>query len=74
MNSTLEKQIRGDLKLMLEECTEAQQNMFKRMYAEKGNIEIDINKVVDDMDSAKLDHAYTQTERTLNNNQNKKDV
>ena len=68
MNTTIEQSIKEDIKQMLKECTEGQQEMFKRMYAKKGNIELSIDEVVDNMDSAKLDHAYTQTERSYTKN------
>ena len=68
MNSNIEQSIRNDIKIMLQSCTEGQQEMFKRMYAKNGNIELPISEVVDNMDSAKLDHAYTQTERSYNKN------
>ena len=38
--------------------------MFKRMYA-KGNLDMNINDVVDNMPEEKLDWAMQQVERTL---------
>lgn len=67
MNKTIETQTRKYLKELLEQCTEGQQLMFKRMYSHK-DLEKDINQVVDDMPESKLDHAVTQCERSVEKN------
>ena len=64
MNEKLIKFARDDLKKGLAQCTEAQQLMFKRMYA-GGNLELSINDVVDQMSVDKLDWAMEQVDRTL---------
>ncbi len=73
MHKTLEKFARNSLKEGIEKCTDAQQHMFKRMYAH-GNLDMDINDVVDSMEEDKLECAIDQVERTLakkgNNNGN----
>jgi hypothetical protein len=53
-----------NLKDMLNDCTEAQQLIFKRMYSHN-NLELSINEVVDKMDKSKIDHATYQVENTL---------
>lgn len=64
MHKKLEKFARDELKVGLAQCTDAQQHMFKRMYAH-GNLEMDINDVVDSMEEDKLECAMGQVERTL---------
>ena len=66
MNKTLEESNRKILKDLLSQCTKPQQGMFKRMYSHE-NLELPIDKVVDNMDSSKLDLATTQVENTLRN-------
>ena len=65
MNIELERYAKNSLKTGLSRCSESQQHLFKRMYA-KGNMELDINQVVDNMDTGKLDSAMGQVQRTLN--------
>lgn len=67
MNKTLSKSGRDILKGLLAKCTDAQQLMFKRMYSHK-NIEVSIDKAVDNMDDSKIDHAISQCERTVEKN------
>lgn len=67
MNNNLSTYARDSLKKDLLLCTEAQQYMFKRMYAHK-NLELSIDQVVDQMDEDKLDRAMVQVDRTLNPN------
>ncbi|MBB4036599.1 hypothetical protein GGR21_002505 [Dysgonomonas hofstadii] len=55
------------LKELLANCNEAQQLMFKRMYSHQ-NLDKDINQVVDDMDSEKIDWAISQCEKTVEKN------
>jgi len=69
MNKTIELKIREDIKSMLKSCTEPQQMLFKRMYSHK-NLTVSIEEAVDNMDSTKLDIAFSQVERTLNKNSN----
>ena len=67
MNETLKTLAKETLKNLLSECTEGQQRMFKRMYA-YNNINITINKAVDQMAEEKIDWAITQTERSIEKN------
>lgn len=64
MNNQLQNYARTALKEGLSKCNEGQQRMFKRMYA-NGNLDADINDVVDNMPDDKLDWAMVQVERTL---------
>ena len=64
MNNQLQGYARTSLKEGLSKCTEGQQMMFKRMYA-NGNLSAGINDVVDNMPDDKLDWAMQQVERTL---------
>lgn len=64
MNNELQKYARKTLKDNLQKCTEDEQLMFKRMYAGE-DLEKDINVVVDDMESEKLDWAMQQVQRSL---------
>ena len=71
MNQTLQKFAREQLKSGLAMCTEGEQTLFKRMYSfpkglnKPADLEKDIDVVVDDMDSEKLNWAMQQVERTL---------
>jgi len=67
MNETLKSYAKNLLKELLQQCTERQQMMFKRMYCHK-NLELPINEAVDQMEDDKIDHAVTQTERTVEKN------
>jgi len=67
MNETLKNTAKEMLKELLAECTEGQQLMFKRMYCHK-NLELPINKAVDQMADDKIDWAMTQVERTVEKN------
>ena len=62
MNNTLQKFARDELKKGLAKCTESQQLLFKRMYA-NGNLEMPIDEIVDNMPEGKLDWAMQQVER-----------
>lgn len=64
MNKTLDKFARDSLKEGLAKCTDGQQLLFKRMYAH-GNLDMDINDVVDSMPADNLDWAMQQVESTL---------
>lgn len=67
MNNILEKFARYTLKNDLAKCTDSQRVMFKRMYAH-GNEAQNINLVVDNMETEKLDWAMTQIQATLSKN------
>jgi len=67
MNSTLKSAGHQILKNLLEQCTEPQQLMFKRMYSHK-NLEATMEEAVDNMDETKIDNAISQCERTVANN------
>ena len=58
---------RNYLKELLAQCTEAQQLMFKRMYAHN-NLDKPIDECVDLMDDSKIDWAISQCERTVEKN------
>lgn len=64
MNATLKTTALHMMKVLLSQCNEKQQDLFKRMYA-NGNLELSINDVVDQMDDDKIDNAFTQCERTV---------
>lgn len=64
MNKIAERVAKNALKKGLAACTDGEQHMFKRMYAH-GNLDMDINDVVDSMDEDKLECAMGQVERTL---------
>lgn len=51
---------------LLKQCTDAQQLMFKRMYA-GGNLNLTIEDVVKNLPTEKYDWAVKQVERTLLN-------
>jgi len=64
MNELLEKHAREMLKTGLKQLPEKHQHFFKRMYSH-GNLEADIENVVDSMPEDKLDWAMTQVQRSL---------
>ncbi len=64
MNKQLEEFARNQLKQNLAQCTDKQQLFFKRMYA-NGDLEMDINQVINNMSLKKLDWAMIQVQRTL---------
>lgn len=63
MNPTIDAFARQQIKDGLAKLPEKNHMIFKRMYSPK-NLELDINTVVDKMDSSKLDWALTQVQRT----------
>lgn len=67
MNKTLQAFARKTLKAGLVECSDAQQNLFKLMYA-GGNLELPINTVVDRMIDCRLDWAMQQVDATIQKN------
>lgn len=64
MNSKLQTYAREELKEGLNQCTEAQQLLFKRLYSHD-NLDLSIDEVVDKMPDDKLNWAMQQVERTL---------
>jgi hypothetical protein len=64
MNNQLVVFARETLKTDLQQCTEGQQSLFRRMYA-FGKDELTLDEVVDSMPEEKLDWAMQQVERTL---------
>lgn len=64
MNNQLQSYARNVLKDGLSKCNDAQQLLFKRMYA-KGNLDLSIGEVVDNMEDDKLDWAMQQVGSTL---------
>lgn len=73
MNSKLEQFARAEIKKELAQCTLEQQLIFKRMYSHK-NLELPIDEAVDAMPSDKLNWAIQQVERTVNNNNARKEA
>lgn len=70
MNDQLQLYAREKLKDNLVKCTEGQQLLFKRMYA-NGNFDQSITDVVDNMKAEKLDWAMQQVERTIDKSESK---
>jgi hypothetical protein len=64
MNNNLQSYAREQLKEDLSQLPEGSQKMFKRMYSH-GNLDTDINTVVDNMPEEKLDWAMQQVEKSL---------
>lgn len=74
MNATLSLQIRTAILELLTQCTEKQQLIFRRMYSHK-DLDAELSAIVlHDMPDEKLDHAFSQVERTVFNNQRSKTV
>jgi HAMP domain-containing protein len=59
---------RREMREALTRCTEAQQQMFKRMYA-KGDLTMTINQCVDALSQDKINQALNQINRTLESNE-----
>lgn len=59
------------LKGLLNQCTDDQQHMFKRMY---GTIDDDLMELVDTIKSDIIDRVISQCERTVEKNKTKLDV
>ena len=57
------------LKILLAQCSEGQQLMFKRMYSQ--NVDEDINDVINNLPEHKINWTIQQAEKTLENNKNK---
>ncbi len=64
MNKELENVAKNMLKTKLACCTDKQQLMFKRMYS-PNNVDLEINKVIDNLHPEKIDLALTQANNTL---------
>ncbi len=64
MNEKLLSFAKDELKHGLEQCTDDQVLMFKRMYSH-GNLKASINEVVEAIPEDKLDRAMQQVQRTL---------
>ena len=64
MNSQLANYARGKIKEGLSKLSEGHQAVFKRMYSHK-NLELPIDKVVDNMPDTKLNWALTQVQNSL---------
>lgn len=64
-NKTLIKLGKDILKRYLNNCTPEEITRFKRMYS-SNDLNKNIDVVVDEMDSDKIEHAITQCENTLN--------
>ena len=71
MHPALAKEARRILKVLLVQCTEGEQLIFKRMYSHK-NLDVTIDEVVDNMDEDKMDWAITQCEHTVKQKKPKK--
>lgn len=69
-NTTLIKLAKDLMLSLIEQCTEPQQMLFKRMYCHH-NLEATIKEAVDQMDPMKIDWAITQTEATIIKNNSK---
>lgn len=62
MNHLLRKEANKILLSLLSDCTDKEQEMFKRMY---GTLEQDIVCIVKNMNDDKIDWAITQCENTV---------
>lgn len=78
-NKTLINAGKDILKNLLIDCTENQQKVFKLMYARNGGkrsiddaVKMDINDVVNEMDSNRIDWAISQCEKTVEKNKDNK--
>jgi hypothetical protein len=61
------------LKDLLSQCEPRQRDLFKQMYDFRNNYST-IGGIVDNLDTDKLDHAIHQCERTIENNNNNRDL
>ncbi len=71
MNDVVKITIKKELKKGLLNCTEAQQNFFKKIFSYK-NQNLSIDDVIDLIKDEKLEGALQLVERTSTNNKNKK--
>lgn len=67
----LKKEKREILFKMVIQCTDKQQLLFKQMYSHK-NLELPMDKVVENIPEEKLDWAIIQCENTLKKAENTK--
>ena len=65
MNDQLQTHARNTLKEGLAQCSDSEQLVFKRMYSHD-NLDMPLSKIVDGMDSDRLDWAMDQVKKTLN--------
>jgi hypothetical protein len=72
MNKTIEMFARRYIKDILSQYTSRQQDKFKRMYDFKNEYP-ELDQLVDNMSSEKLDWAMSQCERTVENNKKGKE-
>jgi hypothetical protein len=66
-NKTLIKLAKDLLVGLLNQCSEPQQLLFKRMYYHK-KLDATMEETVEQMEADKLDWAITQTEETIKKN------
>lgn len=67
----VESYARNELKLLLDQCTEQQWLLFKRMYSHK-DLSLELDKVVDAMTWDMIPHAMYQCENTIKANKDNK--
>lgn len=65
MNEQLQKFARDELKKGLAQLPKSWQHRFKQMYAPKGQLDLAIDKVVDQIPVDHLDWAMTQTKNSV---------
>jgi predicted component of type VI protein secretion system len=65
--STVLSEMRKELKELLSQCNEKEDNMFKRIYGHNHQ-EMSIDDIVDVMDIDAIDIAITQVKNTVNKN------
>lgn len=66
------KNLRKELKELLSLCTYNQQLFFKRMYS--NDLDISIEKVIDNMKDDKIKHALFQVKNTLEKSRKKYNI
>ncbi len=67
MNNTISSFAKQTLKSKIAQCTEPQQQVFKRMYSHK-DLSLDLNTIVDNMSDDQIDRGLSQVERTIKHN------
>lgn len=63
-NKTIIEMVKKELKYLSRKLNDDQIIFFNRMY-NPNNLDSSINETIDNMDPDKLDHAFTQVERTI---------
>jgi len=63
-NKTIIEMVKKELKHLSKKLNNNQVLFFNRMY-NPNNLDSSINETIDNMDPDKLDHAFTQVERTI---------